>query len=70
MLYAMQSIRSDDVGALEIINVIIEIVKNSIGAIKTSDDIKFVSTAQILSAKDFPMILYGFQGFRSDSEGN
>ena len=70
MLYAMQSVRSDDVGAIEFMNVIVEIVSNSIGAAKTSRETNFTSQEQKLSAKEFSMILYGLQGFRSDSEGN
>lgn len=70
MLYAMQSVRNDDVGAIEFINVMIEIVQNSIKTIKSSGETKPVSQAQILSTKDFAMILYGLQGFRSESEGN
>ena len=70
MMYAMQSVRSDALGAVEFINVMTDIVKYSIGVIDLSGRTNFVSQAQVLSAKDFPMILYGLQGFRSDSEGN
>lgn len=70
MLYAMQSVRSDDVGAIEFINVIVEIVENSIGAIRISDGTKPISQSQILSLKDLAMMIYGLQGLRSDCEGN
>ena len=70
MLYAMQSVRSDDVGAIEFIYVMVEIVENSIGTIRISDGTKFVSQSQMLSLKDLAMMLYGLQGFRSDCEGN
>lgn len=66
----MQSVRSDDVGAIEFINVIVEIVENSVGAIRISDGTKFISQFQMLSLKDLAMMMYGLQGFRSDCEGD
>ena len=38
MLDAMQSVRNDDVGAIEFINVMIEVVQNSIKTIKSSGE--------------------------------
>lgn len=79
MINSMQSVRTEDIGSIEFLKVIIPIVRESLKGRKNEttsgakvQNLSFSNerTAQVLSAREVSMILYGLQGFRSEQTGN
>ena len=69
MLYSISSVRYDDVGAIEFIEVAIKIIQNSVDITESADRKGSTSYRRHFTAGDMSFVMFGLQGFRSDLTG-
>ena len=74
MINSLQSVRTEDIGSNEFLQVMIPILKESLkGSGQThAPDSNFSKgiSVQVLSSREVSMIFYGLQGFRSEQSGD
>ena len=71
MLYSINSVRYDDIGAVEFIENATKIIQNSVDATREEGAERKGSTyyRRHFTAGDLSFVMFGLQGFRSDVTG-
>lgn len=69
MIYAVNSVRWDDVGAIEFIIAVTKIIKDSVDVTASDDGKGSTYYRRHFISGEMSFVLFGLQGFRSDLAG-